>query len=88
MLAQGPVSEKFGLGWEESDRWAPDNYLVRGCKGSRGWGWIMWRSVSHDAPLVPFAKAYRNVYDTEEAAWEDLFLALVVGIEFQDKNWE
>lgn len=36
MLAQGPVSEKFGLGWEESDRWALDNYLVRGCKGSRG----------------------------------------------------
>ena len=38
MLAQGPVSEKFGLGWEEFDCWVPDNYLVRGCEGSRGWG--------------------------------------------------
>jgi hypothetical protein len=30
MLRQGPTSEKLALGWEEPDRWGPDNYLVRG----------------------------------------------------------
>ena len=37
MLHQGPTSEKLALGWEESDRWGPDNYLVRGRKHRRGW---------------------------------------------------
>lgn len=30
MLRQGPTSEKLALGWEESDRWGPDNCLVCG----------------------------------------------------------